>query len=62
MSFFPNADLGKVWRGRKKKKKPECQRNGKKYCERFVLRLLQELLLTLSVPIIKSVNKSDSRL
>lgn len=21
MSFFPNADLGKVWRGRKKKKK-----------------------------------------
>lgn len=43
-----------------KKKKPECQRNGKKYCERFVLRLLQELLLTLSVPIIKSVNKSDS--
>lgn len=45
---------------KKKKKKPECQRNGKKYCERFVLRLLQELLLTLSVPIIKSVNKSDS--
>lgn len=28
-SFFPNADLGKVWRG-EKEKKPELQRNGKK--------------------------------